>query len=394
MHRSHEDIVRLIKDHLDDKSDATVYAALEEWIRESEENRIDVPEFIGYIEEVHSYSNLYAIDEKRAWDHISASLNKSRKINLSVLFKIAGSILLLLSLTLATYRITTKERRDQPIPSNYADLANPGKTRAVLELANGNSYELTENANEIFEDEGGLIITKDSLNQLSYFSNNDEMQEEVYNILRVPRGGEYVLTLNDGTKVWLNAGSELRYPVLFLGEKRDVFLKGEGYFEVVNRGDNPFHVHLESSVVSVLGTKFNISAYESQDFVATTLVEGSVEVSVDGADSNILDPGQQSTLIRSSNEIIVKEVDTDLYTSWVNGLFEFENMSLERITNQLSRWYKVDFLFRETAARSLHFTGAAQREMPIAFLLEMIEKTTAIQFGIEADGISVSMAED
>lgn len=363
---------------------------LESWLSENEDDRIGLSDYESLIQEARIYSDLNSIDDKLAWSKIQKTITKTRKKTRSDFYKIAASLLFLISVSSVGYWILQSPKQIVQNGNEFSEITQPGEVKAFLELSNGSIYNLSENTNELFEDNSGIIITKDSLNQLSYLSNRNPIKEQVINKLIVPRGGIFQLTLSDGTRVWLNSDSELKYPAFFNGKNRDVYLTGEAYFEVSTDESHPFIVHLESSDIEVLGTSFNVSSYENNPGVAATLVEGRLKVSNLLDSEAILYQGQQSVIDRNSKEIVVNDVNTSFYISWVNGLFDFENMQLEYIVNQLGRWYDVEFYFDDPELKELHFTGAAKKENSIEFIIDLIERTSYVDFLVKDEKIAIS----
>ena len=218
-------------------------------------------------------------------------------------------------------------------------------------------------------------------------------RELIYNELRTPRGGGYNLNLSDGTEVWLNAGSSLRFPVSFTDSTRRVYLEGEGYFEVSHNG-NPFIVSTEDMDVRVLGTSFNVSAYSDESEIVTTLVEGKVRIDYTGnresrIESKVLTPNKQALLNRYLAEIKIEEVNIDHYTSWMQGKLEFSNESLDMVLKRLARWYDFEYEFENNQARDYHFSGRINNTENISTILEMLEMTTDVKFDIKKNKIVV-----
>ena len=209
-----------------------------------------------------------------------------------------------------------------------------------------------------------------------------------YNILRVPRGGEYSVVLGDGTLVCLNSESELRYPVRFDGEERQVFLRGEGYFEVTKDPDHPFVVEVENARIEVLGTTFNVCSYEEEEQVVTTLVEGMVRLSSENQ-SVVLIPNEQGILDKKGH-LIKMEVDVFPYVAWQKGLFVFQQQPLERVMQVVSRWYDVEVVFRNEKTKKISFTGNMRRYSNFEQTVRMLEKTGGLIFNIEGRTIYIT----
>ena len=302
-----------------------------------------------------------------------------------------GTAAALAMIVLGAWQIMRTTRAEIPVVAEVRPEITPGDTRAQLILADGRVVDLQASVKEITI-AGERFIRNDSVDGLKYQSDvvSPGQQSEEYNVLQVPGGGFYKLELADGTKVWLNAKSELRYPVHFGSEGRHVYLKGEGYFEVTRDEQRPFRVHLEQSTVTVLGTCFNISAYEDESAVYTTLVSGSVEFNSDvNGQRVVLKPGLQSVMDSHSGDIRVKDVDVDLYKAWVDGRFAFRFMDLETIVRQLQRWYDFDIMWRDADVKGQEFRGVIQKDSRIEDVLKAIELTTNVRFRITGKQITV-----
>ena len=230
---------------------------------------------------------------------------------------------------------------------------------------------------------------------LSYTSTDQESRgtEIIYNELKTPRGGGYNLQLADGTGVWLNAGSSIRFPVSFTEDTRQVYLEGEAYFEVSHNG-SPFIVSTEDMDVRVLGTSFNISAYADEPQFKTTLVEGKVRVELKGqgnslSNSLVLSPDQQAILHRSEGELSNVEVNSSLYTSWMRGKLEFHNESLDLVMKRLARWYDFEYEFENPQAKEFHFSARLNNGENISNIIEMLEMTTDVKFELRDQKIVI-----
>ena len=211
-----------------------------------------------------------------------------------------------------------------------------------------------------------------------------------YNILQIPRGGEYSVTLQDGTVVNLNSASELRYPVQFAGTERKVFLTGEAYFQVTKDTAHPFRVESEAQVVEVLGTQFNVYAYGHEEQTYTTLVEGKVAVTASASGQHVqLMPGQQASLGRQGGEIVVGEVNIQQVVDWKNGMFVFDDLSLEAILRKVARWYDVEVFYRNQQAKAIVFKGNLPRYGELPELLKVLENSSEVHFSLKGNTLIV-----
>lgn len=256
----------------------------------------------------------------------------------------------------------------------------PGGNKAILTLANGSKVMLDNVQNGVVAHEGNTTIEKSDNGRLSYSINNAGVNETAgHNIVSTPLGGEYRLVLPDGSKVWLNAGSSLKFPTAFTGNERRVELKGEAYFEVSKNKKMPFRVMAGVTEVEVLGTHFNVSAYKDEQSreVTTTLLEGSVRV-IKGAESRVIRPGQKAIVNKTIN---VKRVNASEAIEWKNGNFNFSNESIQSIMQKISRWYDVEVEYQGNVTTE-GFVGTIQRSTDIKEVLERLELTGLVHFKI------------
>jgi len=261
----------------------------------------------------------------------------------------------------------------------------PGGNHALLTLSNGTTIVLDDAKNGKLVDQGNMKVVKLDSGMLAYYNNNKNDQTTVYNTISTPRGGQYQVKLPDGTLVWLNSASSLKFPTTFAGAKREVELSGEAYFEVVKNKAMPFKVAIvtpsgDGGEVTVLGTHFNINAYNDETSINTTLLEGSVKFTA-GFVEKLLHPGQQSVFNTSSQTVKVQSVDVHQVIAWKDGFFEFDNTDLATIMRQLSRWYDVDISYQTINNKGL-FGGGISRKLNLSEVLHLLE-TNGVQFKIE-----------
>ncbi len=263
----------------------------------------------------------------------------------------------------------------------------PGGNKAVLTLADGSSIILDSAHNGSLAQQGGAKILKVDAGQLAYNTGAAANGQIMYNTIATPRGGQYQVTLADGTEVWLNAASLLRFPTVFSGSERDVELTGEAYFEVAKNATMPFHVKVNNMDVKVLGTHFNIMAYNNEGKVKTTLLEGKVNVTGRGFAADIL-PGQQAGVDNATGSLKLKEVNTALAVAWKNGLFRFRETKILELMRQVERWYDVDVDYK-TPTEGKDYTGIVPRSQNVSALLQMLELTGTVHFAVEGKKITV-----
>ncbi len=376
-------IVRYCKHDLTE----TEYRRLEGWLAEKEENRKLFEQMLAVYRQGRKVGCWKAIREEVAWKIIAHRISNSSsgmfRRRMRIWWKYAAVLVVLLGGGLLYEMLRVQ---DPSVEFSSSAIA-PGNRKAVLELSDGRRVALEEESNCILTEKNGTRITVGGEKPMVYEACSEMSKEPVYNTIRVPRGGEYSLVLSDGSRVWLNAGTELTFPAVFGEKERKLLLKGEAYFEVLKDTARPFIVESLHNRVEVLGTRFNVSAYEETAAVKTTLLQGSVRVS-NGKKELILQPGEQAV-----SEIVTlakRKVDTQSIVAWVNGVFEFENMSLGEITDQLGRWYDVDFLFMDPTLREITFTGAATRYRELDFVLRRLEELAHVHFHRQDKMIKVS----
>lgn len=279
----------------------------------------------------------------------------------------------------------TIHEKDELIAVNEQNSSNKKSSsqKAELILANGKLLQLElGNTNDSIAEKDGTVIKNTKLGLVYNANDKANKMMENHNNLLVPRGGEFQLQLADGTRVWLNSETKLRYPTRFTGNERVVFLEGEAYFEVAKNESQAFIVKTKDVSVRVLGTQFNISSYITENCIKTTLVEGCVEVS-DNKNPNVklqLKPGFQAIYEKTNRQLEDKKVNLNLFTSWKDGKFIFERTSLHDMMNKLSRWYDVEIVYLNNELENIHFTGTLKRYDNLHQLLRMIEKTNEVKF--------------
>jgi ferric-dicitrate binding protein FerR (iron transport regulator) len=262
---------------------------------------------------------------------------------------------------------------------------SPGGDKATLILADGSTIVLDETQNGTIAQQGNSKIIKLD-GKLSYDPTNKNSREIVYNTISTPKGGQYQLELPDGSQVWLNATSSIHFPTSFTGTERRIEITGEAYFEIAKNPNMPFIVTVSNSEVQVLGTHFNINAYNDEDNVKTTLLEGSVRF-VNDSSVNILKPGQQAQLTKEGTTKVVSDVNVDNVVAWKNGLFDFENASIETVMRQLSRWYDVEIEYKGKTDDL--FIAEMRRNIKLSDALKALELTGKVKFDIQDKKIIV-----
>lgn len=347
------------------------------------------------------------------WSRIEGDIDNETNDNIpvrSITFQksgIAAAVVLLIMSTALFFMMKQENKTSvtaKKTDVRYKNDVAPGKNKAVLTLADGSSLVLDDSEKGTLAEQGTSKIYKTADGSLMYSSDGQTShvsKSEVFNLISIPKGGQYNLTLSDGTRVWLNASSSLKFPACFNGRERVVELEGEAYFEVAKKlakGSSkrvPFLVRTSGQTVEVLGTHFNIKAYRDDIETKTTLLEGSVRVNPvlntskdqQKVKSQLLVPGQQSVLLASSHSVSVNEVDTEEAIAWKNGMFYFNNTELKAIMTQLSRWYDINVDIKEMPSKQ--FNGILSRNVKLSKVLDMMEKTSGLKFKIEGRRVSM-----
>ncbi|WP_313237002.1 FecR family protein [Sphingobacterium multivorum] len=300
---------------------------------------------------------------------ISPPVRKRRSFRMLWYFSAAAALLLAI-FTFSDY-LFNKDDRQHHIVVVDAESILPGTKKAILTLADGRKIALDGTESGTIPSNNGIDRTKNTEVELAYKTDNDQVGSSIYNAVETPNGGEYKIRLPDGTQVWLNAGSKIRYPISFAGSReRTVELSGEAYFEVAHDRTKPFRVRTQSQVIEVLGTHFNVNAYPQNGKTISTLAEGSVRVESHGTEQ-LLKPGQEAVLNKGGS-LSVRKAELEIALAWRNGLIKFRNTNLRSILDQAARWYDIDVEYRNNAGGE-HFTGGISRTAPLSVLLKVLE---------------------
>jgi transmembrane sensor len=344
----------------------------------------------------HSQKKHYKdFDIETARQRIEWRIKFKKKSKLKRLYNAARlAAVLALPIAITTYMtVTFLELNESQYAQTPIDIKK-GEAKAILYLSDGSSVDLDTKKISQIEEADGSFILKDSigLNYTSQFNEiiDAEIQE---NVVVTPAGGEYQLTLSDGTKVWMNALSEIRYPVKFSGDSRKVAVSGEVFFDVAKNKDKPFYVNVGDVDIKVLGTQFNVMAYPDEENIETTLVEGSVRLLSKNIDQTYTEsdliPGHKADFNRATQTVEINTVNTDIYTAWKDGKFVFEGEYLEDIMRKMERWYNVKVFFENQDMKNLRFSARLSRYGNIENVLKKMEQTTQVKFIINDDSVIV-----
>ena len=349
---------------------------LDEWRNQSEEHQRLYEKLVSgsFLEKAVSDNNKAL--RRREWKRLEARIVRRRGRSVRLIrFRVAAAVCIL-ALGIGAVGLWSNSRQDRG-GSPLAGSIRVGSPKAIVELAGGQQFLFNKDTTLRLEAQGiQLVSSRDTLDIIQPVIAGERGEE--YNVVRIPHGGEYITRLPDGSVVHLNAGSELKVPVHFGTESREVWLRGEGFFEVVHRENLIFTVHTDKADISVLGTEFDVRAYTDEKEVVTTLVQGAVGVS-SGRIYDRLKPGEQAR-IAGKGDIRVAEVDIYPFIAWKNGRMVFENERLEKIMAELQRWYDFELFYADPDVKEMHFTIDILKYEEISKVLNLMERMNKVKF--------------
>ena len=360
---------------------------LNEWLKEDKGNKIL---YNSLKNEANIPAKLKSLSEFNK-DEANASfveLTKTRKTR-SIYREVLKYAAILIPFIFAVWFIYQNNNKIEPEIQLVSTEIQPGTSKAILKLADGTVVNLEEEKELVAEFDGTIISNNNK--EIIYNPSGKKVKSRKlqFNTIEIPRGGEYQLILSDGTKVWLNSGTSIKYPVAFAANSREVYLEeGEAFFEVTENKESPFIVHTSKMKVNVLGTSFNVRAYSDENQLATTLITGKVII-------NQPETGKEYTLIPNEQAIFsdqgvdVKSVDVNKFIAWKNGRILFEENTLEEIFNDLSRWYNIDVDYASSEVKKLMFSIDVERYDEFGEILGILELTKKVKFEIEENSITI-----
>lgn len=311
--------------------------------------------------------------------------NKAKEKRIKRLYYLSGSVAAIGIVLFSLWNI------NNPADSNTAPnerLIDHGGNKAKLILADGKEINLNDTTDIAIQENDANVTIKDQ--KIEYIPSK-KTSKSFINTIKTPHGGEYSLKLSDGTKVWLNSKSELKFPTTFSGNKRVVELKGEAYFEVEKNKKKPFIVRLNNYNVKVLGTKFNINNYPDSEYSKTTLCSGKVKIMPinESIEPIILTPGKQMSMCKSSQKTEVKDVDTSIYTAWIEGYYYFIDTNLSEIMQSLQRWYDIEIFFENNEVKTRRFSGKFSRYDNFNTIIKIIEEGSGLIVRIKGKNVYI-----
>lgn len=372
-------IARLIAGKIMDSLQGEEEEELSEWLHISSENQA-VFDHINNSDQFRTWVDVKkSADTDAAWEKLYQLVQKeNRRLMYLRIMRYAAGLFVPVVVAALLYLFIFKPGPLENL-AQQEQVIRPGNSKAVLLMDDGKQVSL-DSADELLlvEKDGTSIRKAEGL--LNYETpGTTPPAKPLYNTISIPRGGEYNLVLSDGTRVYLNSMSELKFPVQFQGDTREVELSGEAYFEVAP-AQKPFLVKSKGVVAEVLGTSFNVNAYGDKNEVVTTLVDGRIKVALDGPEgiSRILEPEEQAVCVSGNRNIEVKKVDVLLYTAWKDGEINFYNERLEDIMTTLTRWYTAEVFFMNPSVKELRFSGSLDRYGDIRQILDIIRSTNKV----------------
>ena len=382
-----EHIARLIFLHIQGMTDNAQEKELDEWRSVSPRHEELFQRMLSseHVEKSISRFVKTEEEEERGWRQLQQKARSGRSVRKIKWFPYAAAIVLILSVGGVFYFSGDKEQTEiLPIAKNEVQV--PG-SRAVLILPDGRKVDLENEVlrSDLAQSDSLLLV---SARSLKYRDIDSPDTTEIFHTLEIPRGGEYLLALSDGTMIYLNSESTLSFPVKFQGKERKVYLTGEAYFKVAKNTEHPFVVTAGELEVLVTGTTFGVRAYKDEKDIQTTLESGRVTVRVEGKSVKLV-PNKQVLFNKSTMGLEVRDVDVDLYLAWADGRLVYDNCPLEKILTDLGRWYNIDVFYSRDELRSYQFSLKMKKHEEFTQVLELIGKTGEVQFEIKDNTVIV-----
>lgn len=398
---NYSEINELILKHLKQELTPEESATLTAWVEQSETNRRfftrinDTPALMA---EVRALAEGKKLDLDAAWAKIKAvgwetpeTDAPAKVVSVTWWRYIAGAAAVLLIVSAITYFLQLADKRAatptvvQAIPKD----ALPKTNKAYLTLDNGKTIVLDSLQSGLLATQGTTNVVRQKDGVISYSGGKASDQKLIYNTITVPRGSDVVyLQMSDGSKVWLNAASSIRYPVAFSEEDRKVEITGEAYFEVTKSQTKNFIVSKGNMNVTVLGTRFNVNSYENEENIKVTLLEGSVKVQQEGGE-RIIKPGQQA-IVNATKINVINDVDLQQVMAWKDGKFIFSNTNIQMIMRQMERWYDLEpTRYENSDVKKWEFNGEVSRYSNASKILQLLEKTGSVKFTVDGKRITV-----
>lgn len=383
-HGTNNRLAELFKKYVDKTITEEEYAELFVYIRNPETKE----QVLAFMDEHNKKVQSDALVHEVDWDGMYANITNPKKSDgrkRMPIWKYAAAAAVLLVAGFTLYYTVQKSAEVKPL-AYYNDI-KPGGDKATLTLADGSQIVLDNRNTGQVATEGAISIETDAKGQIVYLvKGNSETESQKINTLSTPAGGKFSVVLSDGSKVWLNATSSIKFPAAFAKDARRVEVKGEAYFEIEKDSSRPFYVKNGSSEIKVLGTHFNVMAYPDEYRSELTLLEGAVQFTKSG-NSELLKPGKQILYTESSTETKQRDANIEEVMAWKNDLFVFNNTNIDEIMKELMRWYDVKIKY-DGEKPDISFTGVIPRNANVSKVLKALELTGDVVFGIENNVIT------
>jgi transmembrane sensor len=406
---SNEELKALLEKYLGDRITPEELQRLQVLVKEHD-NEPALSDLIGGILAEDRYTGKSGVDLQRAFRQVMQEAGQREATagmpadtdassivitspQIHILYKLAAAAVLLILLGAGFSWWYRAAPRSAMVAATTTPVIIPGGNKAILTLGDGSTIVLDSARDGALGHQGSTRIIKLDSGRLAYAVNNNSNEVNAapqYNTISTPRGGQYQVVLPDGSQVWLNAASSLRFPVAFTGNDRSVTLTGEAYFEVAQQANKPFIVRTRGMQVNVLGTHFNVMAYPDEGRVKTTLLEGAVSVSGGNATS-LMKPGQQASINDEGNSFQISRPDVEDVMAWKAGEFRFRNTDIRMIMRQIARWYEVDIAYKGDLS-GIKLYGSMTRKENVAQLLELLEQTGMVHFSTSGNKVTVMPA--
>ncbi|MEG1511840.1 MAG: FecR domain-containing protein [Bacteroidales bacterium] len=378
-----EDIYSIIIDLLTENIESAGRKRLKEWLNESPQNKEEYKHIceIWYASRWARY--IAYISKNGAWNIIKLKREKEQyRKKLYYVSSIAASIVILFGVLFTIGNIEDKEYYNAPQVLAQTSPYSLQNINPILVLASGTSIDLLRSPEKNHLEDRGVSINIDSTSLAYTTGSKFRLKKGGFNEVLVPKCREMKVALADGTVVYMNSFSRLRFPVEFTGKTREVYLDGEAYFDVAEDAGHPFIVHTNKTDVKVLGTEFNVMTYANEEDTQVTLIKGLVNVKVADNYTNIK-PGEQISINNKSLKEEVKTVDVNKYIAWREGLYKFESASLEQLLKYMERRYDISYFFERDSVKWLRFTGAFNHKSSVEEIFGMIEQMTDVKFEMQ-----------
>ncbi|WP_346700868.1 FecR domain-containing protein [uncultured Alistipes sp.] len=386
-------IKNILKARLDGSITPEEEAVLQEWAESDPQHRALLDLLDESADHLPLLGHLYNYDESRVWRNIRKEARRRRFRKMArESRKYAAVAAVLLFAGYGIWQWIDDRNREEACRA-YIEQVTPGVRGAVLTLSSGEQVDLEQGGERTLVEQDGTRIEVAGEEVAYHDAEPEEEEIPAWNTVSVPRGKEFSLQLSDGTKVWLNSASSLRFPVRFGEGPREVVVTGEAFFDVAKDADRQFIVHADTVAVAVYGTAFNIAAYEDETDVETTLLRGSVEVT-SGRRKVMLKPGQQARVGRSGAIFDVRQVPAEEYAAWTRGVFAFQEEPLSSICRKLSRWYDIEILPSGFDADQVRYTGEIRRYETFAEMVRLLERTNQIRIDVQDGRILLCIDRD